>query len=74
MSIIDKLCITPIQRHCNKLLDIDVFSEHEIRKIEKQRNEMLEALIKDLLMTKMKVGARYVKIIHILFHVLSVSH
>jgi len=52
MSIIDKLGITPIQRHYNKLLDIDLFSEHEIREIEKQRNEMLEALIKDILMTE----------------------
>ena len=42
---LSKLGITPIQRHENKITGDMLFSEHEIRKVEKQRDEMLKALI-----------------------------
>ena len=47
--MIEKLGITPIQRQYNKLLDIDLFSEHEIREVEKQRDERLRKVDKFLL-------------------------
>ena len=45
-DIIEKLGITPIGRKYNKKIWDTVFSQEEVREIEQQRNELLEALIK----------------------------
>lgn len=45
MNIIEKLGIEPLKQYYNRILDLDIFSTHEIRAVESQRNELLEALI-----------------------------
>jgi len=44
-DIIEKLGIKPIQRYYNPLLEEEIFSSYEIKEIEQQRNDLLEALI-----------------------------
>ena len=65
-NIIEKLGITPLKQYYNRILDLDIFSTHEIRELEKQRNELLvdhiidamsceESILRDSIFTNDKV-------------------
>lgn len=47
-GIIELLGINPLKQYYNRILDLDIFSTHEIRELEKQRDCLLEAILIDL--------------------------
>ena len=52
MSIIEKLGITPLEIKYSSILDQHMFFENEVRELETQRDEMLEALIAAIVMNE----------------------
>ena len=50
MSIIEKLGITPIEYDTSGPFDLTVFDNDEVRELERQRSQMLEALIENVLL------------------------